>query len=48
MIARLKLALDLGVQRVMAKSDSQLLRNQFLRDYHIKDPQLSKYMNLVL
>lgn len=47
LIVGLRLAIDLGVEPVVAKSDSQLLTNQFSGDYQVKDPQLSKYMNLV-
>jgi ribonuclease HI len=47
LIAGLKLALDLGVQRIVVKSDSQLLINQLSGDYQVKDSQLAKYLNLI-
>jgi ribonuclease HI len=47
LIAGLKLTRELGIKKVKARKDSQLLASQFNGEYQICNPQLSKYMELV-
>jgi hypothetical protein len=44
LIAGLRLALDLGVQKVISKTDSQLLTNHVSGTYQVKDELLAKYI----
>ncbi|RDY07211.1 rnhA, partial [Mucuna pruriens] len=43
LLARMKLALELGTKKLTAKSDSKLVTGQINGDYQTKDPQLVKY-----
>lgn len=47
LIAGLRLAIELGVQNLYIKGDSQLVVKQVKGDYQVKDPQLSKYLEIV-
>jgi ribonuclease HI len=43
----MKLAREMEVTNLQAKSDSQLVTNQVSGDYQTKDPQLIKYLEKV-
>ncbi|RDX88227.1 pol, partial [Mucuna pruriens] len=43
LLAGMKLAKEIGVRRLTAKSDSKLVTGQVNGDYQTKDPQLAKY-----
>ncbi|XP_057444228.1 uncharacterized protein LOC130736409 [Lotus japonicus] len=47
LIAGLRLAIELGVQKLFIKGDSQLVVKQVKGEYQVKDPQLSKYLEVV-
>jgi ribonuclease HI len=47
LIAGMKLAKEMEVRNLQAKSDSQLVTNQVSGDYQTKDPQLIKYLEKV-
>ncbi|XP_057448706.1 uncharacterized protein LOC130740203 [Lotus japonicus] len=47
LIAGLRLAIELGVQKLFIKGDSQLVVKQVKGEYQVKDPQLSKYLEIV-
>jgi ribonuclease HI len=47
LIAGMKLAKEMEVRNLRAKSDSQLVTNQVSGDYQTKDPQLIKYLEKV-
>ncbi|XP_057442036.1 uncharacterized protein LOC130733791 [Lotus japonicus] len=47
LIAGLRLAIELGVQKLYIKGDSQLVVKQVRGEYQVKDPQLSKYLEIV-
>ncbi|XP_057418949.1 uncharacterized protein LOC130713175 [Lotus japonicus] len=47
LIAGLRLAIELGVQKLFIKGDSQLVVKQVNGEYQVKDPQLSKYLGVV-
>ncbi|XP_057418560.1 uncharacterized protein LOC130712759 [Lotus japonicus] len=47
LIAGLRLAIELGVQRLYIKGDSQLVVKQVRDEYQVKDPQLPKYLEIV-
>ncbi|XP_057444132.1 uncharacterized protein LOC130736307 [Lotus japonicus] len=47
LIAGLRLAIELGVQELFIKGDSQLVVKQVKGEYQVKDPQLSKYLEVV-
>ncbi|XP_057418153.1 uncharacterized protein LOC130712333 [Lotus japonicus] len=47
LIAGLRLAIELGVQKLFIKGDSQLVVKQVNGEYQVKDPQLSKYLEVV-
>ncbi|XP_057426098.1 uncharacterized protein LOC130719491 [Lotus japonicus] len=47
LIAGLRLAIELGVQKLFIKGDSQLVVKQVKCEYQVKDPQLSKYLEVV-
>lgn len=44
LIANMILALEMGVTRLKAKSDSQLVANQIPCQYQAKEPQMIKYL----
>ncbi|XP_057444597.1 uncharacterized protein LOC130736831 [Lotus japonicus] len=46
-ITGLRLAIELGVQKLFIKGDSQLVVKQVKGEYQVKDPQLSKYLEVV-
>ncbi|XP_057432545.1 uncharacterized protein LOC130725320 [Lotus japonicus] len=47
LIAGLRLAIELGVQKLFIKGDSQLVVKQVKGEYQVKDPQLAKYLEVV-
>ncbi|XP_057432567.1 uncharacterized protein LOC130725345 [Lotus japonicus] len=47
LITGLRLAIELGVQKLFIKGDSQLVVKQVKGEYQVKDPQLSKYLEVV-
>ncbi|MCI51250.1 putative gag polyprotein, partial [Trifolium medium] len=47
LIAGMKLAKEMEVKDLRAKSDSQLVTNQVSREFQTKDPQLVKYLERV-
>ncbi|XP_057444187.1 uncharacterized protein LOC130736368 [Lotus japonicus] len=47
LIAGLRLAVELGVQKLFIKGDSQLVVKKLKGEYQVKDPQLSKYLEIV-
>ncbi|XP_057417380.1 uncharacterized protein LOC130711680 [Lotus japonicus] len=47
LIAGLRLAIELGVPKLYIKGDSQLVVKQVRGEYQVKDPQLSKYLEIV-
>lgn len=47
LIARLRLAKALGARRLKIHSNSQLVVNQVLSDYTVKDTRMEAYLNIV-
>ena len=47
LIVGLNLEIEMEAARVVARSDSQLVTNQFKDEFQVKDPQLSRYLNKV-
>ncbi|XP_057444551.1 uncharacterized protein LOC130736779 [Lotus japonicus] len=47
LIGGLRLAIELGVQKLFIKGDSQLVVKLVKGEYQVKDPQLSKYLEVV-
>ena len=47
LISGMKLAKQLGAQRVISYSDSQLVAGQFNGDFEAREPQMIKYLELV-
>ncbi|XP_057442199.1 uncharacterized protein LOC130733921 [Lotus japonicus] len=47
LIAGLRLVVELGVQKLFIKGDSQLVVKQVNGEYQVNDPQLSKYLEIV-
>ncbi|XP_057452660.1 uncharacterized protein LOC130744496 [Lotus japonicus] len=47
LIVGLRLAIELGIQKLFIKGDSQLVVKQVNGEYQVKDPQLSKYLEVV-
>jgi len=47
LIAEMLLAKELGVQRLLAKSDSLLVIEQVIGEYQANDPQLASYLRYV-
>ncbi|XP_057452760.1 uncharacterized protein LOC130744605 [Lotus japonicus] len=47
LIAGLRLAIELGVQKLYIKGDSQMVVKQVRGEYQVKDPQLYKYLEIV-
>lgn len=44
MLAGLRLTKEVGVKKLKAYSESQLVTEQISREYQAKDPQLAKYL----
>ena len=47
MIASMLLAKEMGVQSLLAKSDSLLVTGQVTGEYQSKDPQMATYLGYV-
>jgi len=47
LIVRMLLAKEIGVSKLLAKTDSRLITGQVSGEYHAKDPQLACYLEFV-
>lgn len=44
LLAGLRIAAELGILRLLAKGDSQLVVNQVSKEYQCSDPQMAAYL----
>lgn len=42
LLARMRLAIDMGVKRLVVRSDSQLVMEQVAENFQTRDPHLAK------